>query len=237
MTNVEKMKKEIHEKAEAKLREETGDVKYYSYKKKIQFLFRISKEEKKLEEERKEKDKQNRSKSPNPSKAQMKDPDSPSRIKSPEVFERLFLDGNRKQNNLQNLLEMEEPLDKELKTTPGEELYRKLKKCPDEDSIKRTALSYLNNYKAKAEESFDLKNSLLNHIPRFYGDESKEFNIFFPDFSLAKGMTQKQIDAIFERPENYDNLDGNVFLLKKMKKIMNGNIIKYWKHLQDSQKN
>ena len=31
--------------------------------------------------------------------------------------------------------------------------------------------------------------------------------------------------------ENYDNLDGNVFLLKKMKKIMNGNIIKYWKHL------
>lgn len=229
------MKKEIHEKAEAKLREETGDVKYFSYKKNIQFRFRITKEEKKLEEERKEKEKQNLSKSPNNNKPQIKEPDSPLK-KSPEVFERLFLDANRKQNNLQNLLEMEEPLDKELKTTPGEELYRKLKKCPDEDSIKRTALAYLNNYKAKAEENFDLKNSLLNHIPRFYGDESKEFNIFFPDFSLAKGMTQKQIDAIFEKPENYDNLDGNVFLLKKMKKIMNGNIIKYWKHLQDSQK-
>lgn len=230
------MKKEIHEKAKAKLREETGDVQYFSYKKKIQFQFRINKEEKKLEEERKEKEKLNKNYSPTKGNNQTKteSPDSQKKEKAPTVFEKLYL--NRKQNNLQNLLEMEEPLDKDLKTTAGAELYRKLKKCEDEDSIKRVALQSLNEYKAKAEENFDLKNSLLNHIPRFYGDESKEFNIFFPDFSLAKGMTQKQIDAIFERPEKYENLDGNVFLLKKMKKIMNGNIIKYWKHLQDSQK-
>jgi len=123
LSNVEKMKKEIHEKAEAKLREETGDVQYFSYKKKIQFHFRISKEEKKLEEERLEKEKQNHTKSPTQNKPQIKEPDSPGR-KNPEVFERLFLDANRKQNNLQNLFEVEEILDKKLTTTPGEDLYR-----------------------------------------------------------------------------------------------------------------
>ena len=122
MSNVEKMKKEIHEKAEAKLREETGDVQYFSYKKKIQFHFRISKEEKKLEEERLEKEKQNLTKSPNGGKDKLKEPDSPGK-RNPEVFERLFLDANRKQNNLQ-LFEVEEILDKKLTTTPGEDLYR-----------------------------------------------------------------------------------------------------------------
>lgn len=116
------MKKEIHEKAEAKLREETGDVQYFSYKKNIQFHFRISKEEKKLEEERLEKEKLNLNKSGG-GKAQTKEVDSAGK-KKPEVFERLFLDANRKQNNLQNLFEVEEILDKKLTTTPGEDLYR-----------------------------------------------------------------------------------------------------------------
>ena len=69
-----------------------------------------------------EKEKQNLTKSPNVGKDKVKEPDSPGK-RNPEVFERLFLDANRKQNNLQ-LFEVEEILDKKLTTTPGEDLYR-----------------------------------------------------------------------------------------------------------------
>lgn len=209
-------------------------MQYFSYKKKVQFQFRINKEERKLHEERKEKEGKQSGHSSSPQKN--KKIASENEKKGPSIFERLFLDANGKQNNQEKLVEMEEPLDKELKTATGEELYRKLKNCPDEESIKRTALNYLNNYKAKTEEGFNTKNNLLSQIPRFYGDESKEFNIFFPDFSYAKNMSEKEIEEIFEGPEKLDEADGNIFLLKKMKKIMNGSIVKYWKQLQDAQK-
>lgn len=79
---------------------------------------------------------------------------------------------------------------------------------------------------------FEKEGSLFSNIPRFYGDESKEFNTFFPDFSLTKNLSdKKEIQNILENPEDYSNEDGNVFLLKKMKIIMNSNIMNYWKEL------
>ena len=125
---------------------------------------------------------------------------------------------------------------KNCKTEAGKELYKMLKKCQDEDSIKKTALNYMINFRKRAIEDFDLKNSIINQIPRFYAEDSLEFNQFFPDFTLSNNMSQNEINHIFEDPENLENEEGNTFLLKKMKKIMNSNIINHWKYLQDTHK-
>ena len=297
MSETERRKKHIHDKAEEKMRQETGNVKYFSYKKKIQFKMRIKKEEKNLEEKvLQENQVRNQKKeaasiqvgstefrstiSPKSrgltsvasltntgtaqeSRKQLESTNTgannlgsttkegernnnnnnnsgspgnhPGPVKKTRVFERLFQDANRKQEQ-QPILDIEEPIDREFKSAVGEEFYRALKNCNDIDSIKRTALNFITNFRNKALENFDLKNSPLNNIPRFFGDESKEFNVFFPDFSIKNDLTQKEIDDIFDRPEKLENVEGNTFLLRKINKIMNGSIIKYWKSVQDTQK-
>lgn len=48
VSDTEKMKQRLHNLAEKRIKNETGDVKYYSYKKNIQLSFKIDKEQKQL---------------------------------------------------------------------------------------------------------------------------------------------------------------------------------------------
>ena len=70
LSDAEKIKRQIHELAEEKLRQESGDVKFFSYKKKIQFQFRIKKVEKNLEEKQKEKKEKKERKEKNNSRSE-----------------------------------------------------------------------------------------------------------------------------------------------------------------------
>ena len=204
LSDAEKIKKQIHDLAEEKLRMESGDVKFFSFKKNVQFQFRIKKVEKSLEQ-----------KEPN--------------IKMDRSFSQ---PNNESKNEPKFDFLVDEDL-KKLKTEGGRELYKKLKKCQNEDEIKKASLNFLNNFKKKTMEELNLENSLMNQIPRFYAEDTLEFNQYFPEFSISKNFTKEQVEQLFENPENFELSEGNVFLLKKMKKITNSNIIKHWKYLQN----
>ena len=222
VTEEEKIKRQIHEMAQEKMRKDAGHVQFHSFKKKMQFQFRVKKAEKKLEE----KGKSNQSPEQDKKEAKAKE--------NAVVFERLFKNTNRS-STMVNKVERDEPLDREFKTAIGEELYRALKGCNDDESIKKTALSYLSNYYQKIEENFDLKNSIFNKIPKFYSDDCKEFNLYMPDVNLINKYNAKEIDSILEgnHTENFD--EESLFLIKNLQKIMKGNVINYWKYMQDVQ--
>jgi len=49
--------------------------------------------------------------------------------------------------------------------------------------MKKVAFNFMKNYRDKEIENFDKEGSVFSQIPRFYGDDSKEFNIYFPDLN------------------------------------------------------
>lgn len=119
----------------------------------------------------------------------------------------------------------------EYKTQKGEEFYKLIKTKDSDEKIKRCVIEYLTEHRAKMEKELQSKPNILSQGQKYYSEESKEFSLLAPNFQLKAQLAQQgKIDEnFFEKRNNLEQ--GNVYLLTKVNKILNGNLLKKWKQI------
>lgn len=190
----------IHNSIQEKLKKETGDVTYYSWRKNKQLEFRIDKAEQFA-----------RSQTKNFTKEQ---------ASLPHKSKSLDVDRDYKAPNL------------EPKTDVGRQLYDELRKCADEFTAKKTVINFLAKYRETVNKEFASKPSLLQQGQKYYSEESKEFVLLYPNPQIRKKLEGEYTKDNLERMSVADDTVSTNFL-KTLTKIANGNLMAYWKSLQD----
>ena len=176
-----------------------------------------------------DKDKSPQQKSPDKNAKQEDKKKKKKENKQPSVFERLQA-GNlaATEENVQNDIQF----DMDLQTQKAQELYRQVNKATTDEAIKKTVIEKLIQHRGQSLKELQDKASLINQGQRYNTDECKEFSLLSPNMQIKKQMQEKGInDDFFETRTDLE--DGNIYLLTKINKILNGNLLKSWKHLQD----
>ncbi|CAD8069348.1 unnamed protein product [Paramecium sonneborni] len=189
----------VHESIEAKVRKETGDVGYVSFRKKIQFQFRIRKAEEMAQEK----------------VLKQKEKKETDMHRSLQIFDQLFLNRNYDEEG-------------EVKSLAAEELYKKVKKCSDDIDVKNTIIQFIIQHRKKQIEEYKNKPTILKPT-KFISEDSREFSLLQPNMQFRQQMMQQQLNK--EVLDKRDDLEGeNIYLLTKINQILEGNLMKLWKH-------
>ncbi|CAD8062163.1 unnamed protein product [Paramecium sonneborni] len=189
----------VHESIEAKVRKETGDVGYVSFRKKIQFQFRIRKAEEMAQEK----------------VLKQKEKKETDMHRSLQIFDQLFLNRNYDEEG-------------EVKSLAAEELYKRVKKCSDDIDVKNTIIQFIIQHRKKQIEEYKNKPTILKPT-KFISEDSREFSLLQPNMQFRQQMMQQQLNK--EVLDKRDDLEGeNIYLLTKINQILEGNLMKLWKH-------
>ncbi|CAD8147938.1 unnamed protein product [Paramecium pentaurelia] len=189
----------VHESIEAKVRKETGDVGYVSFRKKIQFQFRIRKAEEMAQEK----------------VLKQKEKKETDMHRSLQIFDQLFLSRNYDEEG-------------EVKSLAAEELYKKVKKCQDDIDVKNTIIQFIIQHRKKQIDEYKNKPTILKPT-KFISEDSREFSLLQPNMQFRQQMMQQQLNK--EILDKRDDLEGeNIYLLTKINQILEGNLMKLWKH-------
>ncbi|CAD8051624.1 unnamed protein product [Paramecium primaurelia] len=189
----------VHESIEAKVRKETGDVGYVSFRKKIQFQFRIRKAEELAQEK----------------VLKQKEKKETDMHRSLQIFDQLFLNRNYDEEG-------------EVKSLAAEELYKKVKKCQDDIDVKNTIIQFIIQHRKKQIDEYKNKPTILKPT-KFISEDSREFSLLQPNMQFRQQMMQQQLNK--EVLDKRDDLEGeNIYLLTKINQILEGNLMKLWKH-------
>ncbi|CAD8054811.1 unnamed protein product [Paramecium primaurelia] len=189
----------VHESIEAKVRKETGDVGYVSFRKKIQFQFRIRKAEEMAQEK----------------VLKQKEKKETDMYRSLQIFDQLFLNRNYDEEG-------------EVKSLAAEELYKKVKKCQDDIDVKNTIIQFIIQHRKKQIDEYKNKPTILKPT-KFISEDSREFSLLQPNMQFRQQMMQQQLNK--EILDKRDDLEGeNIYLLTKINQILEGNLLKLWKH-------
>ncbi|CAD8147879.1 unnamed protein product [Paramecium octaurelia] len=189
----------VHESIEAKVRKETGDVGYVSFRKKIQFQFRIRKAEELAQEK----------------VLKQKEKKETDMHRSLQIFDQLFLNRNYDEEG-------------EVKSLAAEELYKKVKRCQDDIDVKNTIIQFIILHRKKQIDEYKNKPTILKPT-KFISEDSREFSLLQPNMQFRQQMMQQQLNK--EVLDKRDDLEGeNIYLLTKINQILEGNLMKLWKH-------
>lgn len=87
-------------------------------------------------------------------------------------------------------------------------------------------------YRENVNKEFASKPSLLQQGQKYYSEEAKEFVLLYPNPQIRKKLEGEYTKENLERLNVADDTISSNFL-KTLTKIGNGNLMTYWKSIQD----
>ncbi len=87
-------------------------------------------------------------------------------------------------------------------------------------------------YRETVNKEFATRPSLLQQGQKYYSEEAKEFVLLYPNPQIKKKLESEFTKESLEKmPLNDDSVSSN--FLKTLTKVANGNLMAFWKGLQD----